>query len=196
MSTITVKRELPAQLLSDILVTAFDGQYGWSWNWFEPAAGPWLVVQHSSSCARTTVEWSTVPPKCTCEASDRLWSSVTCKLKSDCETGNPLFDKSHVVTHDILAAGIQRILDDNYVGIWRPATASEMEEWQRNGTPRGQRYRLVNSGNGLEIETGETARGYREEVAKFVVDPDEADIDAPFADAIVQVGIFGKCIFS
>lgn len=192
MSTITIRRELPAQFLSDILVTAFDGGYGWSWNWFEPAKQNWLQTEAVGENR---------------DEIDLLWMCVNVRLTDECETGIASIDAlskgkaGFLVDHDTIAKGIQRILDDDYVGTWREATPTEKirllgpdrhlyadREWKWDGLT-------------LLVETGETARGYREELAKIISGletgaTDAGDIDAPFADAIVQVGLFGKAIFS
>jgi len=179
MASISMRRELPAEFLSDILITAFDGDYGWSWNWFEPASEDWLKKSGNSE-----------------DPTEGLWLSCHVRLDQDSQTGNGLFDTTEgfIVDHDVIATGIQRILDDDYLGIWRPASDLEITRIENSVSLYGRAWR--GKDEGYEVETGETARAYQEALAKVLVDPDATDIDAPFADAIVQVGIFGKCIFS
>lgn len=180
MTSVTIKRELPKEFLSDILITAFDGGYGSSWNWFEIVPGlpgGWLKTD---------------------EAGD-VWLSAHVRLQEECHIGHNAFDspKGMVIDHEGLADGISRIINDDYVGIWRPATEAETESWKTHGNSGiGQRHtRLVRGG--LQVETGETARAYRSLLAECLSasEPDAGDIDADVADAIVQVAAFGKCIF-
>lgn len=197
---ITVKRTLSTEMLSDILITAFDGSYGWSWHWFEPAPVPegesWLNIekQHPGNV------------RCT----DDLWMAVKVRLKEDCKVGYNIFDddNGYWIDHNAILTGIQRILDDDYLRIKRAAQPIEMEAikateaWQQGaviGNLYGRRWeREAGNRNRIQIETGETARGLRSQLAAIMgeTEPDAGDIDAPFADAIVQVGAFGKCIFS
>lgn len=190
MSSITIKHELPAELLSNILITAFDGAYGSSWNWFEPTPSPdkfWLKTNGDIEKMA---------------ASDTLWLEAKVRLRRDNDgeylTDNPVFDnpEGFVIDHDAIANGISRIINDDYVGIWRKARPDEVEAWKARGNSGigQQRTRLV-AGEGLMVETGETARGWQEYLAKQMLAPEDADIDADLADCIVQCAAFGKVIF-
>lgn len=181
MASIAIKKDLPDEFLSNILITAFDGAYGASWNWFEGVnVGPIVKVDEERS----------------------LWLSAHVRLRRDEDgeylTGNPVYDnpEGFIIDYDSLAGAMTRIIEDDYLGIWRPANEREIEEWKNNGTPRGRHYQLT-PGVGLIVETGETARDYQEPLKEILSgDLDAGDIDAGFADAIVQVAAFGKVIFS
>lgn len=182
MSSINIKRDLPKEFLGDILVTAFDGAYGGSWYWSYPSG---------------RFAFRSETPAGTNDASASIWTSVTIRIDDDSQTGEPKWDNvEHVIDHDVIAKGIERIVNDDYEGAFRPATDEEVEDWKKNGTPRGRNYRLV-AGKGLMVDTGETARAYREDLASCLsaTEPDAGDIDSNIADAIVQAGLFGKVIF-
>ena len=194
MPSIKIARDLPEEFLSDVMITAFDGGYGWSWHWFQPAAEDWLEAKHTDKCGVKEGE----PRGDKCIAND-LWMKVSIKVKE--ETGYPLFDQNPCieVTLQDLANGMARIINDDYVGTWRKA--SEMEERAYSeGRTYGREYRFNEKEDQLEVETGETARGYQQELAGIIAglesnQTDAGDIDAPFADAIVQAAVFGKVIF-
>lgn len=195
MSEITIKRTLPAEFLGDILVTAFDGNYGWSWSWFEPVGGDWLKVDKTPRGGPQENDFHTI------------WKSCQVRLQEEYHTGDKTFDdrRGFVVNHDVIILGIQRILDDDYVGVLKPANAREIAQvldayglkTPKEGEVFGRKF--INKGGkffaDIYVETGETARGYQSDLASIITDPDAGDIDAPFADAIVQVGVFGKAIF-
>lgn len=196
-ATIEIKRELPEQFLSDILVTAFDGGYGWSWHWFEPATGSWLTTKHEDTCPRTVEKWTSVPPECKCDA---LWMSVSVRPRAgeDYETGVAVFDNGDgvTVTHQDIANAISRIINDDYVGVWREANENEVR-WYRDGVPWIRDREFKEEDGKVLCETGETARGYQKALAAIISsqEPDAGDIDACFADAIAQVAILGKVVF-
>lgn len=88
---ITLKFVLKPEFLGDILVTAFDGNYGGSWYWAAPAEEEWLEVQHSDD--------------------DQVWMQVKIVDKED----DLDFDRDeehtvYTVTHESLAKAIQKIL--------------------------------------------------------------------------------------
>lgn len=89
MASISFKRELPAEFLGDIMVTAFDGQYGGCWYWASPNTrdGEWLIVNDEGA-----------------KASDQIWLEARIQDNED-----P--DEQWMVNHDVLAKGIERILD-------------------------------------------------------------------------------------
>lgn len=205
MSSVTIKKELPSELLSDILITAFDGSYGWSWNWFESIerndigdGSDWMELGHGPYC-NLSKSHPARTDRCICEPRDpmRPWLKVGCRLKFDYHTGNGVFDNpdGFTVTHDLLAQAIGRIVNDDYLGLWRSATPAEKHKIMTTDNLYGRAFKEEEPGEWL-VETGESARGYREALAAIVANPEDADIDACFADAIVQVAIFGKCIFS
>lgn len=211
MASITIQRELPAEFLSDILITAFDGAYGWSWNWFESTerkdiydGSQSLELSHRETCNWKIEDGRVV--NCHCDVTEQLWLKVGVRLRSEHYTDNNLFDTpdGFTVDHDTIAAGISRIINDDYIGIWREANQYEKNYVQGamtlSGEIHGRRWKKDES-KGILVETGETARGYQEDLSRIIAGlesgaTDAGDIDAPFADAIVQVGIFGKCIFS
>lgn len=191
---ITVQRTLPEEFLSDIMITAFDGQYGWSWNWFEPVGKDWLQTSNAEDFL------------------DSHWMSAHVRVKSDCPTGDKILDRrdGFVINHEGLARGIQCIIDDTYRGIWKRAsvreTAQILDKYGSKiseGDLYGRRFRAAGTKmfGYYEMETGETARGYQQALTGIIAGletemTDSGDIDACFADAIVQVAAFGKCIFS
>lgn len=199
MTSISLKTELPDEFLSDILITAFDGAYGASWEWFEPVrVGDrfWLTTNGDVQKPST----------------DDLWLAVRIRLREDCETGHPVLDRrdGFEVDHEALGRAIQAIIDDEYVGIWRKANEREVNAIMEVATAdegelpfsHGRRFRLKKEPGAVwEVETGETARGYRDSLIEIVNhlasgEADAGDIDAPFADAIVQVAALGKVVFS
>jgi hypothetical protein len=185
MSTIIkIEKELPKEFLSDIMITAFDGSYGASWQWFEPVGRIWLETEQQSEPGMLDPAFS-------------YWIKAHVRLKRDCQTGYIVFDdaKGFEINHEEMTKAIQRILDDDYVGVWKNAT-EQQTRWYEDDVPwiKDGEYRVSNGV--LQHCTGETARGYREDLLKIVGgDMDAGDIDAPFADAIVQVAAFGKVIF-
>lgn len=182
--------QLDTEFFSDLLITAFDGAYGSSWMWFESVGKDWLVTDGSDPV-------------------DSHWMSVHVRLKSeyrDDKNIRPLVAKRNdgwVLNHEAIAKGIERILQDDYVGTWRRATAGETAQILDkfgSATREGEIYgRAFRSGGTklmgyYEVETGETARGIRRHLAQCLVEKD-MDLDASEADAVVQVASFGKCIF-
>lgn len=104
MTSVQLNKELPDEFFSDILITAFDGSYGASWEWFEPVTGTdkfWLKKSGN--------------PEHDC--TDDLWLSAHVRLKRDYETGTPLFDtrEGFVIDHEAIAGGISRILHNNFL---------------------------------------------------------------------------------
>jgi hypothetical protein len=85
---IEIKTEVDGEFLSDILVTAFDGNYGGSWYWATPArdAGKWLFFDL-----------------------DELWREVRIEER---EAEEP---KTLHVRHAGVLRGVKRILRGNLV---------------------------------------------------------------------------------
>jgi hypothetical protein len=190
--TVKIERVPGEEFFSDILITAFDGSYGYSWAWFEAVGPNWLTTSNAE-------DWL-----------DQHWMSAHVRLKREYREdlkGAVTRDDGFVIDHAALAGGIQRILDDDYVeDAWKFATATEtakiLDKYgskAETGDLYGRKFRIVKPGvmKKFQIETGETARGYQGALGQILAfpDPDAGDIDAPFADAIVQVAAFGKCIF-
>lgn len=188
MTAIQLNKDLPEEFFSDILITAFDGSYGSSWMWFGSAAPqgePCIKIKHVGE-----------PHSGYC--TDDLWMSAHVRLQENYETGNDLFDdpKGFVIDHQSIAGAISRIINDDYLGIWREARPDEEDEID-NETYRGVWKGVVTEhGTGYMVETGETARGCRSILTRAVQDVEAGDIDAGVADAIIQVAAFGKVIFS
>lgn len=182
MTNVNILKPLSEEFFSSILITAFDGNYGWSWNWFEPSSGPngdkfWLLTKNDSGHNST----------------DNPWMQARVRLHE--ETGDPRFDGvEFLVDHEVLAKGISRIINDDYEGVWRPATDKEKAGYLAGCTFREMReYPELGI---LEVHTGETARDALRYILQAVIEEDAGDIDATAADAIVQAGLFGKVIFS
>lgn len=178
MTYIQLNKQLPEEFFSDVLITAFDGSYGAAWNWFEPVGKNWLVVNgegHTST--------------------DAPWMSARVRLQEDYETGHPLFDsrEGFVIDHASIAGGISRIVNDDYLGVWREATPSELDQFVKNDLRREHKMDSVT--DKLLVHTGETASGLRSMITRAIQDADAGDIDASCADAIVQAAAFGKVIF-
>lgn len=201
MQTLTVTRSIPDEFFGDVLVTAFDGSYGWSWHWFEPAYGergldPWLEIKHEEQCPYLLSESE---EECDCNG---MWMKVRVRTKRDEPVGDKILDREDgfEIDHAAVMRAIQCILDDTYHGIWRPATEAEAQRIREKGQNAlyGRKWRVSKAKTGYDVETGETARGYREDLAKIMAaeEPDAGEIDAPFANAIMQVAAFGKVIFS
>lgn len=83
--SVTIELKLGEQFLSDVLVTAFDGQYGGCWYWAEA---------YSDKAFAFT--------------GDR-WDYVTIREKVDGEPTQPL--KHWKVDHALLAKGIETLFD-------------------------------------------------------------------------------------
>lgn len=184
MTGIQINMELPEEFFSDILITAFDGVYGGSWAWFEPVDNNWLSVKNE------------VGHNCV----DNPWMSARVRLQENCKTGVPLFDsrEGFVIDHESLAGGISRIVNDDYLHVWRVPTATEASiilNEEKGGNPSTRVWRRDPENNELQINTGETAAAWRSDLTRFVQNPEEADIDADLADCIVQAAAFGKVIF-
>lgn len=169
---VQLEKELSAEFLGDVMVTAFDGTHGSSWYWCHPAG---RFAFHSE---------------------DHVWTKVQISLDEPVRLSKAFIvndSDTHDITHEVLAKGIERIINDDYFEIWREATEDEKEGWLK-GDYRGRKFRLA-AGRGLLIETGETARGCRDDILRGVMNGDAGEIDAESADAIVQVGFFGKAVF-
>jgi hypothetical protein len=89
-----VSIDLPSEFLSDILITAFDGDYGGSWYWATPAMDNWLVTDDTLD-----------------EIGHRLWWSVYVAERED-SSGN-----QWLVTRGTVLLGIQRAIEDAYPGV-------------------------------------------------------------------------------
>lgn len=179
MTTITLNKEAPEEFFSDIMITAFDGQYGGAWEWFEPVGKDWLTTKHADPDHKHEDGSLCI---------DDLWMSVTVRLKEDCQLGHPPFDDVLTIDHAAIAAGISRIVNDDYLDCWRPATEREKEAYVEGKLNREHKV----EGPLLLVETGETARGLRGNITRALQDLEAGDIDAYDAGAIVQAGAFGK----
>lgn len=97
---ITIDQPLESDFLSDILITAFDGGYGGCWYWCEPAMpahqGGWLTVNEAKE-----------------------WQSVTIL-----ETGDGDVSVAHVVDWEVVAKGLQWVVDKATTGNHLPTTLS------------------------------------------------------------------------
>jgi hypothetical protein len=206
MTSIEIAKPMSDEFFSDVLITAFDGAYGASWNWFRWAAcdghtgsdydhDEALVIKHHPT-----------------NSSEDIWLAAHVRMRE--ETGYALIDGNPhiVIDHEAIAQGISRIVNDDYLNLWREANAREVEQIQeelRNcehaetctegplpygGNRMWRRNPMKPSF--LEVETGETARGLRSIIAGAIADEEAGDIDAYGADAIVQCAAFGKVIFS
>ena len=204
MTSIQIARLVPEEFLSDILITAFDGAYGSSWNWFQSG-----LCEHPDVKARPDYkphdEHLVIRHHPTDSVQD-VWIEMHVRVRE--ETGYDVIDQNPhiVVDHAALGVGLQRIINDDYLNIWREATESEagrIIKLMNNFTPApvegslgGRRWRRNPMNEKfLEIETGETARGLRENIAAAVLEEDAGMIDPVDADAIVQAAVFGKVIF-
>lgn len=107
---ITLKKELSDQFVSDVMVTAFDGQYGGCWDWAEPdrSKSSWLEVEHPPSCDHEDLKSQR---NCT----DALWTVAHVKFRDGESTGNKTLDSLSAdgikVDAEVIRIGIQRILD-------------------------------------------------------------------------------------
>lgn len=109
---------LTETLLSDILITAFDGTYGSAWMWFEPAplvGQSWLTTKNAEGHTST----------------DNPWMSVRIRLRPGYETGHALFDtrEGYVIDHKSLAGAITRILNDDYLDASPAETAGGVKRY-------------------------------------------------------------------
>lgn len=181
MTSIILNKEAPAEFFSDIMITAFDAQYGGAWEWFEPVGENWLTTEHADPDHKHEDGSLCI---------DDLWMSVEVQLKEDCQLGHPPFDGPITIDHAAIAAGISRIVNDDYAGIWRKANDMEEKAYAEGKLRREHRWNEKE--DRLEIETGETARGLRGNITRALQDLEAGDIDAYDAGAIVQAGAFGK----
>lgn len=90
MITITLKRTLDDEFISNVLITAFDGSYGGCWYWCE-ADTKFLTTMKAMG-------------------DDSLWTE--CRIRHEDETGPEGAFCKHVVDAEVIRVGIQRILDD------------------------------------------------------------------------------------
>lgn len=158
MPHIKTKVELPKEFLSDIMITAFDGQYGGCWYWAEPVGRFWLETEQNSDPGKLDPAYS-------------HWMKAHIRVDLDeGGTGNPVLDRrdGFEIDHEGLARAMQLIIDDEY-------HPNVLDSEKATG------YQTALAGIVAGLESGGT---------------DAGDIDAPFADAIVQVCAFGKVIFS
>lgn len=81
--TVAVNVELKPEFLSDVLITAFDGNYGGCWYWAKPADSDWL------------------------KSDDGTWLSCWVKEKEPDEDS----DITYLVNHTSVTLGMQRLLD-------------------------------------------------------------------------------------
>lgn len=179
---VKMTKTVTEEFLSDILITAFDVSYGSAWDWFEPSDGPyhdkfWLLTKTDNGHSSSTNPWMRV------------------RVRLHEETGDPKFDnREFLIDHEDLARGIERIINDDYEGVWRTATDKEAEA-HLAGLLNRETREYPDLGI-LEVSTGETARGFREVITQAVAEGESGMIDAPAADCIVQAAVFGKVVFS
>lgn len=88
MITITLKRTLDDEFISNVLITAFDGSYGACWYWCE-----------ADKNFLTTMKFT---------GSDDVWTE--CRIKHEDEDGQS--DVARTVNAEVIRVGIQRILDE------------------------------------------------------------------------------------
>lgn len=81
-----IQREIPEQMLSDILVTAFDGGYGACWYWAEPAKEGWLQIDDKGE-----------------------WLSVTIKEQEEGGSGK---EGPFTVSLETIGKGIEKLFED------------------------------------------------------------------------------------
>lgn len=78
--------ELTPEFVSNVLITAFDGNYGGCWFWAAPANDDWLKVENPNT-------------------DDMRWVKVTIVDKEDDDS------PSHVVTADQIAIGLTKMIE-------------------------------------------------------------------------------------
>lgn len=114
--TIKVERVLKPEFLSDILITAFDGQYGGCWDWAEPVPN---------------VEWPVLGGAVGNHMDEQWWLAVQVRVKTKDEpTGNPVFDREDgfVIDHEALGVGLSRIINSDYLNAGNGETAEGLRE--------------------------------------------------------------------
>jgi hypothetical protein len=94
---VTLTLDFDAEFMSDLLITAFDGQYGGCWYWAEPKPGldDWLIVE------KRLVEGS-VPD-------ETIWRSATIREKSASLANGK--KRWAVIDHAMIGRGLKRILE-------------------------------------------------------------------------------------
>lgn len=80
--------DVPENLLSDLMITAFDGHYGGCWHWSEPYGDNWLAVV----------------------GDERVWKEANILDTNDTDDDIP--SRVYTVNWDTLVLGMQRIVDD------------------------------------------------------------------------------------
>lgn len=86
--TVQIPVELTDQFLSDVLVTAFDGAYGGCWYWAEPdGEGAYQIDPRRD-----------------------VWCRVRIVERGDPTEISPASRRHFEVTHELLAAGMEKIL--------------------------------------------------------------------------------------
>lgn len=128
--TVRLRGKIPLtkEFISNVLITAFDGNYGGSWYWAAPANDDWLTTER--------------------ENGDTKWVSVTIIDKED---GDDPYLATHTVSGLNIADGLTAMLEMG-------------GEWARD-------------------------------VFGWLVDQDDADIDAEAADQIVQFALFNSIVY-
>lgn len=101
--TIKTEVEVPQGMLSDLMITAFDGTYGscWTWSGPNPAPGKGFNVQESNEAG-----------------TEDVWLSVDIVLDEPVEENGPT---EFTVSHQTLVLGMQRILDEDSLthDVWK-----------------------------------------------------------------------------
>lgn len=191
MTTIEIKRELSKEFLSDVMVTAFDGNYGACWTWADPVGRFWLESEQNPE---------------NMDPAYSFWMKAHIRVNPDEPTGDKILDREDgfVIDHEAIARGISIIINDDYVGVWREARPHDVRRYdslaakarEQGFTESAEMKQEFRHENGvLQVFTHETARGLRQQIAFAVDEQDAGEIDADCADAIVQAAAFGRVIF-
>lgn len=101
---VKVSVQLTREFLSDILVTAFDGNCGGCWYWASPDWG--FAITPGSSW----LEGEPIHIKDGDTNYNTLWSKV--HIIEPCEVSGQMNDRHFAVTQETVAKGIQQFLDD------------------------------------------------------------------------------------
>lgn len=125
---------ITTEFLSDILVTAFDGNYGGCWYWCEPHESPDIVGRQDSPAQGNHED---------------IWLSVSVVDNNNKDKGK--HGKTYTINHAILMKGIKAILHDGKMD--------------------------------------------RDLLVRAIATNDSSDLDADWADTIVQYGLWGKEIY-
>lgn len=103
MTTIKVDRDLDKEFISNVLITAFDGNYGGCWDWAKPAGRFWLTSEQRDEPGRM-------------DPDESYWTAAHIRTKE--ETGVASLDARQekgwfTVNAECIRVGIQKILDQD-----------------------------------------------------------------------------------